>query len=201
MGVPVTVLIQETTHSWPLVFGVTAAHYVLGTILWIMWATVKPPQPDAIDQCASVSDIVVVWNKGVPPNPATDYNSPIPVRIRVEAKNSMNNRFRPDPEIINRAVFMLDDDILMPCSKIENSINNRFQPEPEIRNRAVLMLVALIRRGSQGGVQRSPPKSPPKSKGCGAFEPDPAPKEPAPHGPAPQDQASKDPASKDPASC
>ena len=64
-------------------------------------------------QCASVSEIVVVWNRGVPPDPLRDlrYNGRggtaggVPVRVRVEAANSMNNRFRPDPEIINRRVW------------------------------------------------------------------------------------------------
>ena len=55
----------------------------------------------------------MVWNRGVPPDPLRDLRysggggttSGVPVRIRVEAANSMNNRFRPDPEIINRRVW------------------------------------------------------------------------------------------------
>ena len=41
----------------------------------------------------------MVWNKGVPPDPARDLPSPVPVRVRVERQNSMNNRYRPDPTI------------------------------------------------------------------------------------------------------
>lgn len=70
-------------------------------------------------RCASVREIVVVWNKGAPPNPLTDFNSAVPVRIRVEEKNSLNNRFKPDPHIKTRAVLELDDDIMMTCDDVE----------------------------------------------------------------------------------
>jgi len=80
-------------------------------------------------RCASVGEIIVVWNKGTPPDPAR-MDSAVPLRIRVEAKNSMNNRFRPDPEILNRAVLMLDDDIIMPCSDVERGFAKwRHHPE------------------------------------------------------------------------
>ena len=42
----------------------------------------------------------------------------MPVRIRVEAHNSLNNRFAPDARIRTQAVLSLDDDIFMPCSDI-----------------------------------------------------------------------------------
>jgi len=70
-------------------------------------------------QCASVSEIVVVWNKGEPPDLVKDLPSQVPIRMRVEAQNSMNNRFQIDPLIKTRAVLMLDDDIIMPCMDIE----------------------------------------------------------------------------------
>ncbi|MCO5556846.1 hypothetical protein L7F22_010400 [Adiantum nelumboides] len=72
-------------------------------------------------RCASVREIVVVWNKGQPPNPDTDFDSAVPVHIRVEEKNSLNNRFKPDPQIKTRAVFELDDDILMTCDDLERA--------------------------------------------------------------------------------
>ena len=31
--------------------------------------------------------------QGDPPNPDTDWDSAVPVRVRVEAQNSMNNRY------------------------------------------------------------------------------------------------------------
>jgi hypothetical protein len=51
--------------------------------------------------------------------PERDFDSAVPVRLRVEALNSLNNRFRTDPLIRNRAVLSLDDDIIMPCSDLE----------------------------------------------------------------------------------
>ncbi|CAN1172023.1 Glucosamine inositolphosphorylceramide transferase 1 [Linum perenne] len=73
-------------------------------------------------RCASVKEIVVVWNKGIPPM-VSDLDSAVPVRIRVEKENSLNNRFRKDPLIKTRAVLELDDDIMMPCDDIERGFN------------------------------------------------------------------------------
>ncbi|GER28934.1 glycosyltransferase family protein 47 [Striga asiatica] len=69
-------------------------------------------------RCSSVREIVVVWNRGSPPN-ATDFDSAVPVRVRVEDRNSLNNRFKPDPLIKTRAVLELDDDIMMTCNDVE----------------------------------------------------------------------------------
>ncbi|GMH10220.1 hypothetical protein Nepgr_012061 [Nepenthes gracilis] len=69
-------------------------------------------------RCSSVREVVVVWNKGKPPKPG-DFNSAVPVRIRVEKLNSLNNRFRVDPLIRTRAVLELDDDIMMTCDDVE----------------------------------------------------------------------------------
>ncbi|KAE8713876.1 Glycosyltransferase family protein 64 protein C5 [Hibiscus syriacus] len=71
-----------------------------------------------MEGCASVKEIVVVWNKGIPPK-LSDLDSAVPVRIRVEDQNSLNNRFKIDPSIKTRAVLELDDDIMMPCDDIE----------------------------------------------------------------------------------
>ncbi|KAK4493237.1 hypothetical protein RD792_017894 [Penstemon davidsonii] len=69
-------------------------------------------------RCSSVREIVVIWNKGIPPKP-TEFDSAVPVRIRVEKQNSLNNRFNVDPLIKTRAVLELDDDIMMNCDDIE----------------------------------------------------------------------------------
>ncbi|EYU38054.1 hypothetical protein ABFS82_06G159900 [Erythranthe guttata] len=69
-------------------------------------------------RCASVREIVVVWNKGTPPL-QSDFDSAVPVRIRVEEKNSLNNRFKADPAIKTRGVLELDDDIMMTCDDVE----------------------------------------------------------------------------------
>jgi hypothetical protein len=73
-------------------------------------------------RCSSVSEIVVVWNKGIPPE-LSDLDSAVPVRIRVEEKNSLNNRFKEDPLIKTRAVLELDDDIMMTCDDVERGFN------------------------------------------------------------------------------
>ena len=72
-------------------------------------------------KCASVAEIVVVWNKGEPPSPPSELETgtAVPVRVRTEGKNSLNNRFNDDPLIKNRAVLELDDDIIMSCDDIE----------------------------------------------------------------------------------
>ncbi|KAI7730048.1 hypothetical protein M8C21_019999 [Ambrosia artemisiifolia] len=69
-------------------------------------------------RCASVREIVVVWNKGKPPN-LNDLDSTVPVRIRVEEQNSLNNRFKTDPLIKTKAILELDDDIMMNCDDLE----------------------------------------------------------------------------------
>jgi hypothetical protein len=69
-------------------------------------------------RCESVREIVVVWNKGNYPS-SDAFDSTVPVRIRVEEINSLNNRFRVDPLIKTRAVFELDDDIMMTCTDLE----------------------------------------------------------------------------------
>ncbi|XP_058109283.1 glucosamine inositolphosphorylceramide transferase 1 [Magnolia sinica] len=69
-------------------------------------------------RCSSVGEIVVVWNKGQPPQ-LSELDSAVPVRIRVEEHNSLNNRFKMDPSIKNRAVLELDDDIMMTCDDVE----------------------------------------------------------------------------------
>ncbi|CAK9159604.1 unnamed protein product [Ilex paraguariensis] len=69
-------------------------------------------------RCPSVREIVVVWNKGKPPV-SSDFDSVVPVRIRIEEKNSLNNRFKMDSSIETRAVLELDDDIMMTCDDIE----------------------------------------------------------------------------------
>ncbi|CAL1374127.1 unnamed protein product [Linum trigynum] len=73
-------------------------------------------------RCSSVKEIVVVWNKGIPPK-ASDLDSAVPVRIRVEKENSLNNRFKKDEMIKTRGVLELDDDIMMTCDDVERGFN------------------------------------------------------------------------------
>ncbi|XP_002983855.2 glycosyltransferase family protein 64 protein C5 [Selaginella moellendorffii] len=74
-------------------------------------------------RCPSVQEIVVVWNHGTPPDPS-DFDSAVPVRIRVEPTNSLNNRFKPDPLIKTRGVFELDDDIMVTCDDVERAFRS-----------------------------------------------------------------------------
>ncbi|KAL8209213.1 hypothetical protein R6Q57_008625, partial [Mikania cordata] len=76
-----------------------------------------PHYAEVIDT-TSVHEIVVVWNKGEPPEPKY-FDSTIPVRIRVEDQNSLNNRFKPDPLIKIKAVLEQDDEIMMNCEDLE----------------------------------------------------------------------------------
>ncbi|CAN7141864.1 unnamed protein product [Brassica rapa subsp. narinosa] len=102
----------------PYTFKGHASQFTLATMtydarLWNLKMYVKH-----YSRCASVKEIVVIWNKGHPPDP-TELDSAVPVRIRVEKRNSLNNRFSIDPLITTRAVLELDDDIMMSCDEIE----------------------------------------------------------------------------------
>lgn len=46
ISVPFTGFLLQTTGSWPLVFGITAAHYLLGAVLWSLWVGDKPLPED-----------------------------------------------------------------------------------------------------------------------------------------------------------
>lgn len=47
LSVRLTGDILEQTQSWPLVFSVTAAHYVIGALLWVLWVGTDPlPEDD-----------------------------------------------------------------------------------------------------------------------------------------------------------
>lgn len=77
-----------------------------------------PLRPEACAACAlpipdaAVAEIVIVWSNSSPPDPEVEFPG-LPVRIRNESTNSLNNRFRPDPDIRTRAILQLDDDIII----------------------------------------------------------------------------------------
>ena len=55
-----------------------------------------------------------------PPDPLVDYPwSLVPIRVRIETNNSLNNRYKPDDSLRFRAVLSLDDDLRVPCADIE----------------------------------------------------------------------------------
>lgn len=72
-------------------------------------------------RCPSVDSIVIVWGDTANPINREDLPSiDVPVRIRTEAVDSLNNRFHYDPLISTEAVLSLDDDTLMLCEDVEN---------------------------------------------------------------------------------
>jgi len=80
-------------------------------------------------RCPSASHVAIVWNAGTPPDLSL-IPSAVPIRIRTESTNSLNNRFKPDSELTTRAVFSIDDDIRLPCSDVEAAFAEwRRQPE------------------------------------------------------------------------
>lgn len=46
LAVPLTGVVLEATDSWPLVFGITAAHYVVGAALFAWWVGDRPLPQD-----------------------------------------------------------------------------------------------------------------------------------------------------------
>lgn len=53
ISVPVTGLLLQTTNSWPLVFSITALHYVVGAAVWAMWVGDGPLAEDSPDDGGS----------------------------------------------------------------------------------------------------------------------------------------------------
>lgn len=50
ISVPVTGYLLEVTDSWPLVFGIIAAHYVVGAVVWSMWVGDKLLPEDSLEE-------------------------------------------------------------------------------------------------------------------------------------------------------
>ena len=72
-------------------------------------------------RCPSVDSIVIVWGDTTHPLRTEDLPTvDVPIRIRKENVDSLNNRFKIDPLITTEAVFSLDDDTLMWCQDVEN---------------------------------------------------------------------------------
>jgi len=85
-------------------------------------------------RCPSVDSIVIIWgDTGHPLNREDLPSIDVPVRIRTEALDSLNNRFQYDPFISTEAIFSLDDDTLMLCQDVENG----FEEWKVNRNRLV----------------------------------------------------------------
>lgn len=46
LAVPLTGVVLQATHSWPLIFAITAAHYVVGAALFALWVGDRPLPQD-----------------------------------------------------------------------------------------------------------------------------------------------------------
>lgn len=97
------------------------------------WQTTLEAVIQHYSRCPSVAEVVVVWNGagggrgtgsgtgGESPPPPQLQSYGVPVRVRAELENSLNNRFKPDPLLRTRAVLSLDDDVLMRCVDVERA--------------------------------------------------------------------------------
>ena len=47
ISVPVTGYLLQTFNSWPLVFGITALHYLAGAVVWSLWVGDSPLPEDS----------------------------------------------------------------------------------------------------------------------------------------------------------
>jgi Glycosyl transferase family 64 domain len=93
-------------------------------------------------RCPSVDSIVIVWGDQKHPLSTQDLpvTNDVPVRIRTEAIDTLNNRFQYDPQISTEAVLSLDDDTLMLCQDVENG----FEEWKLNRNRLVGYFPRLV---------------------------------------------------------
>lgn len=48
LAVPINGMILDATDSWGLVFGLIAAHYIVGAILWSMWVGSEKLSEDSL---------------------------------------------------------------------------------------------------------------------------------------------------------
>ncbi|KAL6076826.1 EXTL3, alpha-1,4-N-acetylglucosaminyltransferase, glycosyltransferase family 64 protein [Balamuthia mandrillaris] len=72
-----------------------------------------------------VSQIIIVWNnvEQAPPWEGNSLAFGLPVVIKRMAKNSMNNRFIPFPEILYDCVIHMDDDLDYPPEALDTQIH------------------------------------------------------------------------------
>lgn len=72
----------------------------------------------------AVSDILIVWNNVHKPPPALiNYDFPVPVRVVIEAKNTLNNRYRHPDLLKSKFVVLTDDDLLLDWKTVHYSLN------------------------------------------------------------------------------
>eukprot|EP00903_Cladosiphon_okamuranus_P008537 g8196.t1 len=84
--------------------------------------------------CEGVESVRVAWSEAsTPPNAATNphlFDHPRPVRIHAYPTTSINNRFIPPSHLLTEAVFVVDDDISVPCGHLRAAFQT-WQQHPD----------------------------------------------------------------------
>lgn len=82
-------------------------------------------------KCRGLDSIHIVWSEPDPPsyslkkylNHVIASNSiggrTVEVKIDINKEDSLNNRFKPIPDLRSDAVFSIDDDVIFRCSSVE----------------------------------------------------------------------------------
>ncbi|CAM9836321.1 unnamed protein product [Ectocarpus fasciculatus] len=85
-------------------------------------------------KCPSVESVRVAWSEPTRPPDATTspllFDHPRPVRIHAYPTTSINNRFIPPSDLMTEAVFVVDDDIAVPCEHLLPAFNT-WQQHPD----------------------------------------------------------------------
>ncbi|GAB4821668.1 hypothetical protein N2152v2_008714 [Parachlorella kessleri] len=70
---------------------------------------------------AALEAIIIVWDESPLDENQDLPRVPVPLKVRREASDSLNNRFQPDADIRTRAVLMLDDDVMIRCEVVSQA--------------------------------------------------------------------------------
>ncbi|CAN0028717.1 unnamed protein product [Ectocarpus sp. 12 AP-2014] len=85
-------------------------------------------------KCPRVESVRVAWSEPSPPPDTTTspllFDHPRPVRIHAYPTTSINNRFIPPSNLMTEAVFVVDDDIAVPCEHLLSAFNT-WQQHPD----------------------------------------------------------------------
>ncbi|CAM9358382.1 unnamed protein product, partial [Ectocarpus sp. 13 AM-2016] len=85
-------------------------------------------------KCPRVESVRVAWSEPSPPPDTTTspllFDHPRPVRIHAYPTTSINNRFIPPSNLMTEAVFVVDDDIAVPCKHLLSAFNT-WQQHPD----------------------------------------------------------------------
>jgi len=71
--------------------------------------------------CTSVIDVRIVWSEPTPV-PVDTFIHDTPIKYHRYRTSSINNRFRPIPNIKTHAIFSVDDDVLVSCASLQRAV-------------------------------------------------------------------------------